>query len=82
MPNEVSRWLGGDVTVERRQNRELATVEHAADIAEARVAGINRATKRAMYETMLTNMLRARAEQIAPDGAERYAMIAISACWR
>src|SRR4051812_48492018 len=78
MPNELSRWLGGDAALERRQDRELAAVEHAADIAEARVAGINRATKRAMYETMLTNMLRARAEQIAPDGAELYAMIAVA----
>ncbi len=42
------------------------------------MAGINRATKRAMYETMLTNMLWARAEQIAPDGAELYAMIAVA----
>jgi hypothetical protein len=78
MSNEIARWFSGTDAVERQQDRELAAVEHAADLAEARVAGINRVTKRAMYETMLTNILRARAEQIAPDGAELYAMIAVA----
>lgn len=78
MAGEVTRWLSGDSALERQHDRELATVEHAADVAEVRVAGINRVTKRAMYETMLTNVLRARAEQIAPDGAELYAMIAVA----
>ncbi len=78
MSNEISRFLSGARAVERQQNRELDAIEHGADMAEARVAGINRATKRAMYETLLTNVLRARAEQIAPDGAELYAMIAVA----
>lgn len=78
MAGELTHWLSSARSLERQHDRELAAVEHAADIAEARVAGINRATKRAMYETMLTNMLRARAEQIAPDGAELYAMIAVA----
>lgn len=78
MSTELTRWLSGTSAVDRQQERELAAVEHAADVAEARVAGVNRTTKRAMYETMLTNMMRARAEQVAPDGAELYAMIAVA----
>jgi hypothetical protein len=78
MPNELTRWLNGDTTVERRRSRELDAVEHATDVAEARVVGINQVTQRAMYETMRTQMLRREAERVAPDGAELYAMIALA----
>ena len=76
-PNLVSRRSGAlSRGRTREQRRELEQLQHSADLAEAQVAGINRVTKRAMYETTLTSVLRARAEQIAPDGAELYAMIA------
>lgn len=78
MAGELIRRLNGTAAVERQHDRELAAVDRAADIAEVRVAGVNRVTQRAMYETMMTNVLRARAEQIAPDGAELYAMIAVA----
>lgn len=38
------------------------------------MAGIQRVMQRATYETMLTGIVRQKAEQIAPDGAEFYAM--------
>lgn len=47
-------------------------------MAEQQVAGINRVTQRALYETMLTSELRKKAEELAPDGAELYAMIAVA----
>src|SRR5437899_1259207 len=78
MAGEITRWLNGDAAIAKHQDRELTAVEHVTDVSEAKVAGIARVTKRAMYETMLTNLIRARAEQIAPDGAELYAMIAVA----
>jgi hypothetical protein len=63
---------------ERRNQRELDMVDHETELAEQKVAGINRVTQRALYETMLTSELRQKAEQIAPDGAELYAMIAVA----
>lgn len=61
-----------------RHRAELAAVDRATDVADAQVEGINRVTQRAMHETMMTNLLRQKAEQIAPDGAELYAMIAVA----
>lgn len=80
MPYEIAkRQSSGLSRLERReQSRELEAVHHDNELAEERVAGINRVTQRAMFETMRTSELRKVAEQIAPDGAELYAMIAVA----
>jgi hypothetical protein len=74
MPNELTHWLGGVGASERQHHRDLV----AADRAEARIEDIGRLTKRATFEMMQVNALRAQAAQIAPDGAELYAMIALA----
>lgn len=63
---------------ERQQDREVETVSHVIELAELEVAGIGRITNRAMAETMRTAQMRKLAEQVAPDGAELYAMIAVA----
>lgn len=78
MPGEITRYLNGTSSLERRHGRDLDAVERTAELAEARVQAVNQVTRRAIYETMMTNAMRARAEQIAPDGAELYAMIAVA----
>lgn len=80
MPYEiVQRRSSGLSRVERRElSREIEAVHHDGELADQRVAAINRVTQRAMVETMRTSELRKIAEQIAPDGAELYAMIAVA----
>lgn len=78
MTGEITQWLAGGGAVERRHSRELDAIERTAELAEARVQGVNQVTRRAIYETMVTQTVRAKAEQIAPDGAELYAMIAVA----
>ena len=78
MSNDLTHWLSGGRGLDRQQDRELAAVEHAADVAEAQIAGINRATQRALLETLRSHLLKQQAEHIAPDGAELYAMIAVA----
>jgi hypothetical protein len=77
MPGELTRWLNTS-PAERQQDRALGAVDHAVELAEVRVAGINRVTQRAMFETMRTHMLKQQAEHIAPDGSELYTMIAVA----
>lgn len=43
------------------------------------MAGINRVAQRAMFETMMTGLIRREAERIAPDQTEVYAMISMAA---
>jgi len=78
LSNELTQWLGGGNAVERRYGRELAAIDHTVDVADAKVAGINQVTRRAMFETMQTHLLKKQAELLAPDGAELYAMIAVA----
>ena len=78
MVGEITRWLNGSAGIDRRHSRNLELIENATELAETRVSGINRVAKKALYETMLVNILRARAEQLAPDGAELYAMITVA----
>jgi hypothetical protein len=63
---------------ERQRGRELDSIYHVADLAQAQVQGIARVQDRAMFMTMQVNSLRQEAERIAPDGAELYAMIAVA----
>jgi hypothetical protein len=74
---ELIRWLN-TTPAERQQDRALDAVDYAVELAEARVAGINRVTQRAMFETMRTHLLKQQAERIAPDGSELYTMIAVA----
>jgi hypothetical protein len=75
----IPRASSGLSRSEQRQwSSEMARLDHQADLAEEQVAGINRVAQRAMFETMRTNELRKIAEQIAPGGAELYAMIAVT----
>lgn len=78
MPGEITRWLNGTAAVDRRHNRDLDAIERNTELAEARVQGINQVTRRAVYETMLTGLVRQKAEQLAPDSAELYALIAVA----
>jgi hypothetical protein len=80
MPYElVPRRSSGLSRLEQREySREIEALHHDNELAEQRVAGINRVTQRAMVETIRTSELRKIAEQIAPDGAELYAMIAVA----
>lgn len=77
MPGEITRWLTTSA-VERQHSRELDVVTRRTSLAEEQVAGIGQVTKRATFEAMQVNLLRGKAEQIAPDGAELYAMIAVA----
>lgn len=77
MSGEIARWLATG-SIERQRNRELDAVDHATELAEARVDGVGRVTQRAMFETMRVHMLKKQAEALAPDGAELYTMIAIA----
>lgn len=78
MSNEVARWFSGTSAVTRQHDRALTAVDHATELGEAWIDGINRVTQRAMFETMRTQMLQQQAERIAPDGSELYAMIAVA----
>lgn len=77
MSSEISRWVASGA-VARQRASELDEVYHRVELAEAQVSGINQVTKRAMFEAMATNLLRRQAEQIAPDGAEHYALLALA----
>ena len=78
--HEVARTYsrGLSRTEERQQSRELGVIDHYADLAEHEVRGINRVTQLALFETMRTAEMRKVAENMAPDGAELYAMIAVA----
>jgi hypothetical protein len=80
MSNEVARVQGSSLS--RRQQKEntqaLELLDRQTELAEQQVAGIQRVVQRATYETMLTGIVRQKAEQIAPDGAEFYAMYALA----
>lgn len=78
MSGEIARWLNGTGGIERRHNRDVDAIERRTELAEAQVHGINQVTRKALYETMMTNVMRAKAEQLAPDGAELYAMITVA----
>lgn len=77
MPGELSRYRRASA-VERRHLTELVGIDQETELAEAQVEGIARVTKRALFETMQTSMLRQKAEQLAPDGAELYAMLMVA----
>ncbi|WP_163511616.1 hypothetical protein [Fodinicola acaciae] len=77
MPGELSRYRRMSA-VERRQEAELLGIDHVTELAEAQVEGIARVTRRALFETLQTSMLRQKAEQLAPDGAELYAMLMVA----
>jgi hypothetical protein len=80
MPYEIAQRRAVSLSryEQRQQSYEVASLDHQAELAERQVAGINRVTQRAMLETMRVGELRKIAEQIAPDGAELYAMIAVA----
>jgi len=44
MAGELTHWLSGDSVIDRQYGREMEAVEHTADIAEVKVAGVNRVT--------------------------------------
>jgi hypothetical protein len=77
LSGELIRWLT-TTPEERQQGRDIARIDHAANLADMQVAAIGHVTKRAMFETMQTNLLRREAERLAPDGAELYAMITVA----
>jgi hypothetical protein len=75
--SSLVQWLARS-PVERQHGRELALLDHTADLAERQVENIGRVQTRAMFTTMQVNAMRREAERIAPDGAELYAMIAVA----
>jgi hypothetical protein len=74
MPGELIRWLNTS-PYDRQRSRELDNLNHTTNQALTQVGGINEVTRHALYETMLTNTLRQRAEQIAPDANGSYQLI-------
>lgn len=78
MPNEVVRWRSSSRSVERQHSQQLSTFDNRVEMADAQVAGINQVARRALVETMQTHMVKKQAEQLAPDGAELYTMIAVA----
>ena len=78
MPNnEIVPYSTASPTV-RSHRRDLARMAREAEKAEAKIEDIGRVTKRAMVETLNTNLVRTEAERIAPEGAEQYAMLAVA----
>lgn len=64
--------------MDRRSERALGSIQAQIEAAELWVDGINDVTERAVYRTMLTSIVRKMAEELAPDGAELYAMITVA----
>jgi hypothetical protein len=74
MPSELVPRL--DRALARQHVRDLQTVYRRAELANAELSGIASVTQRAIYRALETNIVRAQAEQIEPDGAEHYALLA------
>jgi hypothetical protein len=47
-------------------------VVQRTELTHAQIAGIGQVTRRALQETLYTNLVRKQAEHLAPDGAEQY----------
>jgi len=77
MPGQTTRWLDGSAALERRHGRELETIEQVTELAEARVRGVNQVTASCVRDHA-DHTVRAQAEQIAPDGAQLYAMLTVA----
>ena len=75
MSGELVRRTSG-AAVARQHVRDVDAVARQVDLAQIQVAGIGRVTRRALQETLYTNLARKQAEHLAPDGAEQYALIA------
>jgi hypothetical protein len=76
-PTELARLLT-ETPSNREQRRALARITRDGELAEEKIETIGRVTQRAMVETLNTNLVRAQAERIAPEGAEQYAMLAVA----
>jgi hypothetical protein len=64
---------------QREYGRELATVHHDGDLAEAMQDVITSVASRAHMGAIQTNRLRETGEQIAPSGAMEYALVEMAA---
>jgi hypothetical protein len=73
----VARWLTTTHT-DRLQSRQVQEVLHRFELGEVEIAGLGHISKRAMFETMHTNVVRREAERVAPDAAELYALISVA----
>jgi hypothetical protein len=73
----VARWLTASPS-DRQQSQEIHDAYHRFELGEIEVAGLGHITKRAMLETMHTNVIRSEAERLAPDAAELYAILSVA----
>lgn len=64
---------------DRRTERTLTQIDRVTDVAEAKVAGIHRVAQRAQMWSLMTTLVKRRAELMAPDAAETQNMIALAA---
>ena len=68
----LSAETAGQRLARIRRERGYTQVE----LAQLEVAGIGQVTRRAIQEALSTNLTRKQAENLAPDGAEQYALLA------
>jgi len=73
----LARWLTTSPT-DRQQSSDVQEANHRFELGEIEVAGLGHITKRAMFETLQTNVMRREAERLAPDAAELYAILAVA----
>ncbi|MDX2974386.1 hypothetical protein [Kribbella solani] len=75
MSQEVARWFA-NAEVKQHSN-ELARIERIEEKAAAEIGLVARTTERAMMAGLLITRVRNMAEQVAPDAAEKLALIDI-----
>lgn len=69
---ELVRRTGAEM---RQHVQDIDAVGRRAEVIHAQVAATGQVTRRALQETLYTNLERKQAEHLAPDGAEQYALI-------
>lgn len=77
MTNSLVRWLAMSPE-DRQRDRDVAIIDRRGDLAQAQIDNIGRIAGRATYNALQINRLRQAAEDVAPDGAELYAMLAVA----
>lgn len=75
MSNEPVLWRNAEA---RQHSTELARIERKEEKAAAEVGAITRTTERAMMAGLLITRTRNMAEQVAPDAAEKLALMDIA----
>lgn len=75
MSNEPILFRSADA---KRHSAELARLDRSEERAEAVIGAIARTVQRATFAGVIMTKTRNAAEQLAPDGAESYAVFALA----